>query len=63
VSALDAPGKPFYDPQANAVLFDRLEHRLNGLANIRIERVSAHINDPVFIERVLVAFDEIRHEA
>jgi uncharacterized protein (UPF0261 family) len=24
--------------------------------------VSAHINDPVFIDRVLVAFDEIRQE-
>lgn len=60
VSALDAPGKPFYDPQADEALFDRLEARLSGLANIRVERVSAHINDREFIERVLKTFEEIR---
>jgi len=60
VSELDAPGKPFYDPQADEALFDRLEERLSGLANVRVERVSAHINDTEFIERVLKTFEEIR---
>ena len=60
VSALDAPGKPFYDPDADEALFGRLEQRLNGKANIRIDRIPAHINDPQFIERVLAAFNEIR---
>ena len=60
VSALDAPGKPFHDPQANLALFEQLERRLSGVANIRIERVPAHINDPEFIQRVLAAFHEIR---
>jgi len=60
VSALDAPGKPFHDPQANLALFEQLERRLSGVANIRIERVPAHINDPEFILRVLAAFQEIR---
>jgi uncharacterized protein (UPF0261 family) len=59
VSALDAPGKPFYDPIADQALFDRLEQRLIGLANVNVERINAHINDPEFIRRVLEAFHQI----
>jgi len=59
VSALDAPGKAFYDPQADEALFDELRKQLHGLANVRIESISAHINDAVFVERVLSAFQEI----
>ncbi len=59
VSALDAPGKAFYDPQADEALFDELRKQLHGLANVRIESISAHINDAVFVERVLSVFQEI----
>jgi uncharacterized protein (UPF0261 family) len=59
VSALDAPGKAFYDPQADEALFDELRKRTVGLANIQIENISANINEPAFIERVLSAFQEI----
>lgn len=60
VSALDAPGQPFHDPEANAVLFEELERGLEGRSNIRVERVPAHINDAVFIERAIQAFQELR---
>jgi uncharacterized protein (UPF0261 family) len=59
ISALDSPGKPFYDPEADEALFERLEESCRGFANIRIERVDAHINDQKFVERVLATFDEL----
>lgn len=59
VSALDSPGKAFYDPQADEALFDELQKHLHGLANVRLETFEAHINDLSFIERVLSAFQEI----
>jgi uncharacterized protein (UPF0261 family) len=59
ISALDSPGKPFYDPEADEALFERLEESCRGFANIRIERVDAHINDQQFVERVLATFDEL----
>ncbi|MGH6926654.1 MAG: Tm-1-like ATP-binding domain-containing protein [Propylenella sp.] len=48
VSAIDAPGQPFYDPEADAMLFDMLEERLERTETRRIERLPYHINDPKF---------------
>jgi uncharacterized protein (UPF0261 family) len=50
VSAMDAEGKPFYDPDADRVLFETL--RTNLRPAIRILEVDAHINDPAFAEAV-----------
>lgn len=46
VSSLDAPGKPFYDPQANQMLFDAL--REHAGAQVRVIESGHHINDPEF---------------
>ena len=46
VSMLDAEGKPFHDPDANAALFDTLRTSVTG--NVRVREVDAHINDPEF---------------
>jgi uncharacterized protein (UPF0261 family) len=48
VSMLDSFEKQFYDPQADAALFETLRQSLND--NIRLLEVDAHINDPVFAE-------------
>ena len=48
VSALDAPGKPFHDPEADAALFDALERTVRQTPRRRIERVKANINDRCF---------------
>jgi uncharacterized protein (UPF0261 family) len=50
VSALDAKGKPFYDPDADRALFDTLRESLSPA--VRIVEIDAHINDPAFAERV-----------
>jgi uncharacterized protein (UPF0261 family) len=59
VSALDAPGKPFYDPDADQMLFRTLETLLPPTSKRRIERLPWHINDPEFADRVLQVFDEL----
>jgi uncharacterized protein (UPF0261 family) len=51
VSAIDAPGQPFHDPEADAALFDSLRRHVDG--RVRLFEVDAHINDPAFA-RVLV---------
>ncbi len=48
VSALDAPGLPFHDPEADAALFTEITAGLAGLANVRVVAREEHINDPDF---------------
>lgn len=48
VSALDAAGMPFHDPEADAALFDELDRSLEQTAERRIVRLPLHINDPEF---------------
>jgi uncharacterized protein (UPF0261 family) len=48
VSALDAPGKPFHDPEADEALFDALKTGLSGHPFVRVEARDEHINDPAF---------------
>ena len=56
VSALDAPGKPFHDPEADAALFEALEQTVRQTAQRRIERIKANINDDTFIAATTAAF-------
>ena len=48
VSALDAPGQPFWDPDADAALFRALEQTVRQTGNRQLIRVKKHINDPEF---------------
>jgi uncharacterized protein (UPF0261 family) len=59
VSALDAPGEPFFDPDADAVLFDALQEGLRASPDRRILRLPCHINDPAFSEALVDNFLEI----
>jgi uncharacterized protein (UPF0261 family) len=56
VSALDAPGKPFWDPAADKALFTTLEEVVRRTANRQLIRVPHHINDPAFAELVVKTF-------
>lgn len=59
VSALDAEGQVFYDPAADAALFDTLEENLIQSPDRQLVRVPAHINDPEFVTAVVGCFHEI----
>jgi uncharacterized protein (UPF0261 family) len=59
VSAIDAPGQPFYDPQADAALFEALEDNLQQSAQRKLLRLPLHINDPRFADALVEQFREI----
>jgi uncharacterized protein (UPF0261 family)/ABC-type branched-subunit amino acid transport system ATPase component len=48
VSALDAPGHTFWDPEADAALFSAIGEAVRVTANRQIIRLPNHINDPAF---------------
>lgn len=48
VSALDAPGQAFWDPEADASLFSAIAETVRVTANRQIIRLPHHINDPAF---------------
>lgn len=59
VSALDAPGQAFWDPEADAALFSALEAKLVQTPQRRLVRVPCHINDPLFAKTAVDHFLEI----
>ena len=59
VSLLDAPGQAFWDPAADAALFDTIERGVEQTEHRRVERVAHHINDPRFVAAALRAFEEV----
>ncbi|MEM9778633.1 MAG: Tm-1-like ATP-binding domain-containing protein, partial [Pseudomonadota bacterium] len=56
VSLLDAPGKSFWDPDADAALFDALEATVTQSSTQQLIRVPHNINDPAFAETVVQTF-------
>ena len=59
VSALDAPGQAFHDPEADDALFVALEKTLKQTASRRLTRLPFHINDPEFSAALVRHFREI----
>jgi uncharacterized protein (UPF0261 family) len=55
VSALDAPGQPFWDPEADAALFTALERSVRQTSNRQLIRVKRHINEPEFASAIVNA--------
>jgi len=59
VSAIDAPGQPFHDPEADAALFDELERAVQPTPTRQICRLRHHINDPEFARALVEAYFEL----
>jgi uncharacterized protein (UPF0261 family) len=59
VSAIDAPGKPFHDPEADAALFDALERTVRQTEKRRLVRLPLHVNDREFSAALVQNFREI----
>ena len=59
VSALDRDGEPFFDPQADAALFDAIEAAVHWSHQRRLIRLDCHINDPPFADAVVTHWHEI----
>lgn len=60
VSAIDAPGKPFHNPAADAALFEAIKKGWRSAPNRKLIELDAHINDADFADAVVAAFNEIR---
>jgi len=56
VSALDAPGQPFWDPEADATLFRALDQTVRQTGNRQLIRLKRNINEPEFAAAIVAAF-------
>ncbi|MFY8102726.1 MAG: Tm-1-like ATP-binding domain-containing protein [Ramlibacter sp.] len=59
VSAIDRPGQPFHDPQADQVLFETIEKGFRSGADRRLVRLPHHINDEAFAQALVAAWHEV----
>ena len=59
VSAIDKPGQPFHDPDANAALFSAIEQGFRAGGDRRLQRVPHHINDEAFANALVAAWREV----
>jgi len=59
VSSLDAPGQPFFDPEADQALFDAISRGFRKTASRQLIHSPHHINDPAFCRAVVDAFNAI----
>jgi uncharacterized protein (UPF0261 family)/ABC-type branched-subunit amino acid transport system ATPase component len=59
VSALDAPGQPFWDPDADIALFRALDQTVRQTSNRQLIRLKRNINEPEFATAVVAAFRSV----
>ena len=59
VSAIDKPGGPFHDPEADRMLFDTLATHFRAGAERKLVRLPHHINDEAFADALVAAWLEI----
>ena len=62
VSALDIDGGAFFDPEADAALFEAIGSTLQQTPDRRLIRLPLHINDPAFARAAVDAFHEIAQQ-
>ncbi|MER8752229.1 Tm-1-like ATP-binding domain-containing protein [Mesorhizobium sp. M1050] len=62
VSALDIEGGAFFDPEADAVLFEAIERTIRPNGTRRVKRLPLHINDPEFAAAAGAAFLDIARQ-
>ncbi|MGC8641642.1 MAG: Tm-1-like ATP-binding domain-containing protein, partial [Isosphaeraceae bacterium] len=56
VSAIDAPGQPFFDPEADEAFFQELEQAIDQTARRQVRRLPYHINDVEFATALVEVF-------
>lgn len=59
VSALDIEGGPFWDPDADAALFEAIEATLAATPRRQLTRLPLHINDPAFAALLVTFYHKV----
>jgi uncharacterized protein (UPF0261 family) len=59
VSAIDRPGQPFHDPEADRVLFDTIVRHFRSGANRQLVRLPLHVNDEAFADALVAAWRQV----
>lgn len=59
VSAIDRPGQPFHDPEADRALFTTLEQQFRPGVNRQLVKLPLHINDEAFADALVAAWNQI----
>jgi uncharacterized protein (UPF0261 family)/ABC-type branched-subunit amino acid transport system ATPase component len=59
VSAIDKPGAPFHDPEADRILFDTIAAIFRGGTDKKLIRLPHHINDEPFADALVAAWREV----
>ena len=59
VSAIDRPGQPFHDPEADRVLFATIEQHFRSGVNRQLQRLPLHINDEAFASALVAAWHAV----
>ncbi|KAL2333730.1 hypothetical protein Fmac_014943 [Flemingia macrophylla] len=62
LSALDAPGKPFYDPEATSTLLNELQKLIPSNDDRQVKVYPYHINDLEFANAMVDAYLEINEK-
>jgi uncharacterized protein (UPF0261 family)/ABC-type branched-subunit amino acid transport system ATPase component len=63
VSAIDKPGQPFHDPEADRVLFTTIEQHFRAGAQRKLIRQPHHINDNAFADALVAAWHDVQRAA
>ena len=59
VSAIDKPGQPFHDPEADRMLFTTIEQLWRGGSDRKLLRLPHHINDDAFADALVAAWHDV----
>ena len=59
VSAIDKPGQPFHDPEADRELFAAIEQNFRRSPNKQLLRLPLHINDEAFAVALVAAWRQV----
>jgi uncharacterized protein (UPF0261 family) len=63
VSAIDKPGQPFHDPEADRMLFDTIAKGFRAGPERKLLRLPLHLNDEAFADALVAAWHEISRSA
>ncbi len=63
VSAIDKPGQPFHDPEADRMLFSTLEQQFRAGTDRKLMRLPQHINDDSFAAALVAAWHDVQRSS